>query len=72
MRKNISEPRTKFERWVRQFGGTKKLASELEVTQSAVQHWLTGYCSPGIRKCLKIISLSEGKLTLNDILKARG
>lgn len=72
MAKNNFNPRSKFERWVREFGGTRKLANALGVTQPAVQHWLNGFCNPGINKAHKILELSKGKLTLADILKARG
>lgn len=69
MAKNNFEARHKFERWVREFGGTKKLADALGISQQAVQHWLNGYCNPNATTCVEILKLSRGKLKLTDILK---
>lgn len=66
--KNNFKPRSKFEKWVRDFGGTQKLADALSVNQSTVQHWLAGRARPGLESSSKILSLSKGRLTLKDIV----
>ena len=62
------KPRSKFEKWVLFFGGTKKLALHLEVTQTAVQHWCARRNTPRARHCDEILSLASGELDLQDIL----
>lgn len=66
--KNNFKPRSKFERWVRNFGGTKRLARQLGVNQSAVQHWCSGRARPRIEEAHRILRLSKNTLTLKDIL----
>lgn len=66
--KNNFKPRSKFEKWVRDFGGTIKLAEALGVNQSTVQHWCAGRARPGLESSSKILSLSKGRLTLKDIV----
>lgn len=66
--KNNFKARSKFEKWVRDYGGTFALALDLEVNQSTVQHWLAGRARPGLEASSKIISLSKGVLTLKDIV----
>jgi DNA-binding transcriptional regulator YdaS (Cro superfamily) len=67
--KNNFKPRSKFEKWVRDYGGTKKLSKILGVNQSAVQHWCGGRARPRLETSYKIIKLSKGSLTLKDIAK---
>jgi DNA-binding transcriptional regulator YdaS (Cro superfamily) len=66
--KNNFKPRSKFEAWVRDFGGSTKLASVLGVNKSSVQHWCAGRARPHIEETYHIIRLSKNKLTLKDIL----
>lgn len=66
--KNNFAPRSKFEKWVREIGGTKRLSEYLEVNQSTVQHWLAGRAKPGLEVSFKIVRLSRKKLTLKDIV----
>lgn len=71
MGKNNFEPRNKFERWVRQFGGAKKLSKALKVSQPSVQNWLKGYCLPGLKAAIAIVKLADGKLSFEDIAKVQ-
>lgn len=66
--KNNFRPRSKFEKWVRSYGGTLKLSEALNVNQSTVQHWLAGRARPGLKVSSKILNLSKGRLTLKDIV----
>ena len=67
--KNNFKPRSKFEKWVREFGGTLAVAEALNVNQTSVQHWCAGRARPGLEACSKILNLSKGELTLSDIVK---
>lgn len=71
MGKNNFEPRHKFEKWVRDFGGTKKLADTLKVSRPSVQNWLSGYCNPNSETAIQILKLAKGKLSFEDVLKAK-
>lgn len=66
---NNFKPRSKFEKWVRDFGGTEKVAEALEVAQSTVQHWCAGRARPGLEASYKILALSKGTLTLKDLVR---
>lgn len=70
MGQNKFKPRSKFERWVRSYGGTKRLAKKLGVNQSTVQHWCAGRARPGLGACYKMVDLSKGEITLLDIVRA--
>jgi DNA-binding transcriptional regulator YdaS (Cro superfamily) len=67
--KNNFKPRSKFEKWVRKFGGTKAVADALGVNQTSVQHWCAGRARPRLEASSKILSLSKGELTLADIVR---
>jgi hypothetical protein len=68
MAKNNFQPRTKFEKWVRHFGGTKAVADALELEQTTVQHWLAGNSKPRSETAYKILGLAGKRLSLNDII----
>lgn len=57
---------TPFGAWVREFG-TAKLRDELQVTKSAVHSWVRGIVLPRPAKALRMVELSEGKLTIDVI-----
>lgn len=71
MGKNNVKPRTKFERWIRQNGGTKGVANALGVSQKGVQHWISGYCKPRAEIAYRILKLSKGQLTFSEIVNSR-
>lgn len=60
--------KTPFGTWVREFG-PGKLRRELGVTKSAVHAWVAGVISPRPTKARKIVELSEGALTLEEIYR---
>ncbi len=60
---------SKFERWVREFGGPYKLSQKLKVSDSAVGSWIRRRGPPNLATAIKIIELSKGKLTVDDILE---
>lgn len=60
----------KFREWVTEKGGTESVAKLLGKKQKAVQHWVRGYSHPKLKDVEKILKLSQGKLTISDILKA--
>jgi hypothetical protein len=61
--------RSKFERWVREIGGTRKLSIILDCSQSTVQHWLSKRSSPSVEFCEKILKIADGKISISDLLK---
>lgn len=65
--KNNFEARSKFEDWVRKFGGTKRLSEVLGISQQTIQHWCAGRARPGVEDCYQMLQLSKGALTLKDI-----
>lgn len=61
---------TVFSQWVDEFGGTEKLAYKLGLTSGAIYFWLSRMGTPKPATMQKIIKLSNGKLTFNDILES--
>ncbi len=60
----------KFKDWVVGFGGSVAVSKALDKKLKTVQHWTTGYSKPKLKDAEKLIKLSKGKLTLNDIVNA--
>lgn len=58
---------SKFRRWVYETGGPYVLAEKIGVTYQAVYKWLHRHHGPGILTAEKIVKLSKGKLTYQDI-----
>lgn len=57
---------TEFGGWVQDFG-IKKLAKELDITPSAVYHWLRGTVVPRPDKAQEMVALSKKRLTLEQV-----
>lgn len=51
----------------RVFGNQKKLAKKLKVTQQSVSDWVTGKKNPSPHNAKKIIALSGGAISYDDI-----
>lgn len=62
----MSDPLQKFNEWARAYP-VAKLAEELNHTGPAIYAWLTGRSCPRMDTVWKIVSLSGGTLTLQDI-----
>jgi hypothetical protein len=60
----------KFEKWVKSQGGTTHVAAKLGVTSMAVQQWLLAKASPRALTIQKLILMSKGKLSFDDIIHA--
>lgn len=58
----------KFRDWVTQKGGPGVVARLMGKNQTAVEHWVRGYSHPKLKDVPKLLKLSNGKLTLEDIL----
>ena len=63
---------TKFYKWVVNQGGQSALASILDVRPQTVSAWCRGVARPRIGLALKLITLSRGHLSLNDIYRDCG
>jgi transcriptional regulator with XRE-family HTH domain len=59
----------KFQKWLADFGGAEVLASRLGVTCHVVNRWRRGEGWPRIAIILKIVKLSRGALTTDDVIK---
>ncbi len=59
---------SKFERWIREYGGPSKLAKSLELHECTVGAWIRRRMSPSLLTAKKILELSKGELTITDIL----
>lgn len=58
-----------FKKWVYDFG-IAELAIALGCSPRVVYRWIYGQGWPRIKQILKIVELSKGRLTIEDILKA--
>ena len=58
-----------FEKWVADIGGVKYLAYKLDVSNITVERWLSKESAPKLAIAKRIIDLSKGKLTLDDLVK---
>ncbi len=61
--------KTKFARWVDEYGGSVLLAARLRVTPAVVRLWVRGGGSPRAMTIQRIVDLSAGKLTYSAILR---
>ena len=48
--------------------GTRELARELSVDRSTVYSWTSGRCAPSLLRAARIVELSRGTLTLQDLV----
>ncbi len=49
------------------FGTQEKLADALKIKQGTVSDWVRGRISPSIKNAKKIIELTKGAITYDDI-----
>jgi len=59
-----------FRQWVLDYGGPDVVAKQMGKTRQAVQHWMSGFSHPRAKDLPRLIKLSKGKLTLEDILNS--
>lgn len=58
--KKKKEVELKFQAWVKHFGGKRKLAIELEVSDWTVYNWCRGGGHPEVSNIIRLIKLSQG------------
>lgn len=58
----------KFEKWVESFGGQRKVAWYLGISENAVVHWMKGEGGPRLITLQHIVKLAQGALTYDDII----
>lgn len=56
--------------WVKNYGGTSKLAKRLGITPWTVRHWLRREGYPKVETMGVLIDLSKGKLTYETIIES--
>lgn len=54
--------------WIDREGGRKAVAAKLRVTPEAIYYWLMGKATPNFKTIFEIVRLSEGKVTMKQIL----
>lgn len=62
------DAQSKFERWVRLFGGPSALARQISVHEVTVGLWIGRRGSPNLATAKKILDLSDGYLSIDDII----
>lgn len=60
--------RDAFRSWIKEAGGSRKLAPRLKVSDRTIRFWEQGVTAPRLKTMHKIIRLSKNKLTIEDIL----
>ena len=58
----------KLEEWIFKQGGIRTVARKLQITPMTIVHWLNKDCYPGALTLQKIVKLSKGKLTYDQII----
>jgi len=58
----------KFRAWVSEKGGPAVVGRLMGKSRTAVEHWVRGHSHPKTKDLPKLIKLSRGALTLEDIL----
>ena len=61
---------TPFGRWVLNYPA-ERFALDIGVSQSAVYHWVAGRSSPRDELKERIVEMSGGSVSMNDILRHR-
>lgn len=60
----------RFRKWLSDYG-CRKLARVLNVAPSCVYNWKYETRHPSVRHALRVVELSNGAITLNDIYGAK-
>lgn len=58
----------KFKKWVEDFGGQRKVAWLLGVSENAVVHWINGESGPRLHTLQRLVKLAQGTLTYDDVI----
>ena len=56
-------------KWVESFGGNAEVAKALHITPYCVRVWLRGEGSPTFEMAGRIVKLSDGKVSFNQLLR---
>jgi hypothetical protein len=62
------EARSKFEAWVLSNGGSRGVSNLLGVHQVTVMMWMARKSIPSTKPLLKLLEISKGELTAQDIM----
>lgn len=54
--------------WVKDQGGALSAAKKLKVTKQVVHYWLRGCGSPRVTMMLRLIKISNGRLSIYDLI----
>ena len=68
-KRDPSEAKTKFEKWVLTCGKTKTIAKLLGINQLTVINWIKKRRTPSLKNTADILKLADGELTFTDIVK---
>jgi hypothetical protein len=65
----MTKKRVKFKDWVYENGGPTAISRKLKVERGTIYDWIDGKTHPSLRIFVKILELSNGKITINDFVK---
>lgn len=68
-KRHPNDARSKFERWVLEYGGPSKVAVAVGVSHTTVGVWLQRRASPQLGVTKKLLDLARGHLSIEDILE---
>lgn len=60
--------KSKFEKWVTDFG-KENLAEKIGCHPAAIRYWLKGYSTPQLVFVRRMLEISNGSLSLDDICR---
>lgn len=63
------DARSKFERWVLEFGGSYSLSKALGVHHVTVATWIGKRSRPNMETALRILKLADGAITMDDLME---
>jgi DNA-binding phage protein len=60
----------KLQTWIEENGGVVVIAQKLNVKQRTIYYWIHRKVHPRVEMILKIVKLSRGALTIEDVVRS--
>ncbi len=61
--------RSKLERWIIDSGGPSKVCKMLDINYATINNWITHNRIPSLQNTIKMIEMSDGLLSPQDIFE---
>lgn len=55
--------------WISAVGGRRRASILLRVTPETIHYWLAGKSSPELKTIIRIVNVSEGRVSMREILE---